>query len=151
MIFGIGIIAVVIGVSWIMLNQVDSSEDYVNRIQSISGQSKSFTQEYEDSIARWRDGQIDKREMLQITDTHLERLDNLIVELNNIAPPEKFRNAHEFTTGSISNEMESDRHMRNYIDTGNNDEYQKSVEFLQKAFDDETTAFAEFSKASKIK
>jgi hypothetical protein len=152
LIFG-GILAAALGASWMIMSQVtsqvESSDDYIRTIQSISDQSKSFTQSYEDSIGKWRDGKIDRGEMLQITDDHLGRLEGLLGRLDQINPPERFRMAHQFTMDSLTNELESDRHMRNYVDTGNEDEYQKSVEFLQKAFDYETRAFAEFGRASK--
>ena len=148
-IIGIGIIAGVVGVSFVFMTQATNSENYIKTIQSVSDQSRVFTQTYEDSIAKWQDGQISREEMLKITDDQLESLDGLLAKLKSMEPPEKFRAAHELGILSLSHELQSDRHMRNYIETGNNDEYDRSVEFLQKAFDYETQAFEEFSRAGK--
>jgi len=148
-IVGVVIIAVVVGVSFIFMTQATNSENYIKTIQSVSEQSRAFTQTYEDSIAKWEDDQISMEEMLQITDSHLENLDGLLTKLKSMEPPEKFRAAHELSVLSLSHELQSDRHMRNYIETGNIDEYEISVELLQKAFDYETQAFEEFSRAGK--
>jgi len=148
-IVGAVIIAIVIGVSFVLMTQATNSDNYVKTIQSISDQSRIFTQNYEDSIARWKDGQISKEEMLRITDRHLETLDGLITKLKNVEPPEKFRMAHDLSILSLNHELQSDQHMRNYIETGNNDEYEMSVELFQKAFDYEKQAFDEFRRAGK--
>ena len=148
-IVGVVIIAVVVGVSFILMTQATNSENYIKTIQSVSEQSRAFTQTYEDYIAKWEDDQISNEEMLQITDSHLENLNGLLTKLKSMEPPEKFRIAHELSVLSLSHELQSDRHMRNYIETGNSDEYEISVELLQKAFDYETQAFAEFSRAGK--
>lgn len=148
-VIGGAIIATVVGISFVLMTQATDSENYVRSVQSISDQSRAFTQTYENSISEWHDGEISREEMLQITDNQLENLDGLLAKLRGMEPPEKFRLAHELSILSLSHELQSDRHMRNYIETGNNDEYDRSVEFLQKAFDYETQAFEEFSRAGK--
>ncbi|MFY3739741.1 MAG: hypothetical protein HMLIMOIP_000160 [Candidatus Nitrosomirales archaeon] len=148
-VIGGAIIAVVIGISFVLMTQATDSENYVKSIQSISDQSRAFTQSYETSIGEWQDGEINSEEMLQITDNHLENLNGLLAKLRSMEPPEKFRLAHELSILSLSHELQSDEHMRNYIETGSDDEYDRSVEFLQKAYDYETQAFEEFSRAGK--
>jgi hypothetical protein len=146
---GGGIIAVVLGISFVLMIQATNSENYIKTIQSVYDQSRIFTQTYEDSIANWQNGQMTKEEMLRITDRQLEKLDGLLTKLKSMEPPDKFRAAHELGILSLSHELQSDKHMRNYIETGNDDEYQMSVELLQKAFDYEREAFDEFSRAGK--
>ncbi len=143
------IIATVVGISYVLMTQATDKENYVRLIQIISDRSREFTQAYENSITEWNDGEISREEMLQITDNHLEHLNGLLAELRSMEPPEKFRLAHELSILSLNHELQSDMHMRNYIETGNDDEYDRSVEFLQKAFDYETQAFEEFSRAGK--
>ena len=148
-VIGGAIIATVVGVSFVMMTQATNSENYIKSIQIISDQSRAFTQTYENSINEWYDGEISREEMLQITDNHLGNLNGLLSKLRGMEPPEKFQLAHELSILSLSHELQSDRHMRNYIETGNDDEYDSSVEFLQQAFDYETQAFEEFSRAGK--
>jgi|GEM_PF-629385 len=148
-VIGGAIIAVVLGISFVLMTQATNNENYVKSIQIISDQSRAFTQTYENSISEWHDGEISSEEMLQITDNHLENLDGLLAKLRNMEPPEKFRLAHELSILSLSHELQSDKHMRNYIETGSDDEYDRSVEFLQKAYDYETQAFEEFNRAGK--
>ncbi len=148
-VIGSAIIATTLGISFVLMTQATESENYVKSIQIISDQSRAFTQTYENSISEWHDGEISSEEMLQITDDHLEKLDGLLAKLRSMEPPEKFRLAHELSILSLSHELQSDKHMRNYIETGSDDEYDRSVEFLQKAYDYETQAFEEFNRAGK--
>lgn len=148
-IVGIGVIGAVVGVSFVLTTQAANNENYLKTIQSISDQSRTFTLAYEDSLTKWQGGEISKEEILQLTEGHLENLDRLLTKLKSMEPPEKFRTAHELGILSLSHETQSDRHMRNYIETGNEDEYKISAELLQKAFDYETQAFEEFSRAGK--
>ncbi len=148
-VIGGAIIATVVGISFVLMTQATNNESYIKSIQTISDQSRASTQAYENSINEWYDGKITREEMLQITDNQLENLNALLTRLRDIEPPEKFQFAHELSILSLSHELQSDRHMRNYIETGNDDERDRSVEFFQKAFDYETQAFEEFSRAGK--
>ncbi|MGH9876763.1 MAG: hypothetical protein ACRD5H_03940 [Nitrososphaerales archaeon] len=150
-VIGGAIIATVVGISFVLMTQATNDENYIKSIQNMSDQSRAFTQAYENSINEWNDGKISREEMLQITDSQLENVNGLLAKLRSMEPPEKFRLAHELSILSLSHEVQSDRHMRNYIETGNDDEYDRSVESLQKAFDYETQAFEEFSRAGKSK
>jgi hypothetical protein len=146
-VIGGAVIAAVIGISFVLTTQASNNENYIKSIQTISDQSRTFTQAYENSINEWRNGEISREEMLQITDDQIENLNALLMKLRGMEPPEKFRLAHELSILSLSHELQSDRHMRNYIETGNDVEYDKSVEFFQQAFDYERQAFEEFSRA----
>ena len=148
-IIGGAIIAATIGISFMLVTQATNSDNYVRTIQSISDQSRALTHTYENSFAKWRAGEIGTEEMLRVTDIQLENLEGLVTKLKNTEPPEKFRLAHELSILSLNQELQSDMHIRNYIETGNDDEYQRSEELLQKALDYETQAFEEFSRASK--
>ncbi len=144
-----GVIAVIIAVNAIFITQPSSNEHYVIQLQEISDQSMTITQNYESSIGKWEDGLIDNSEMLQITDNNLEQLQSLLSRLKALEPPEKFREGHEMNILSLEYELQSNKHMRNYVETGDQAEYEKSIELFQLAFNYESEAFAAFSKANK--
>jgi hypothetical protein len=146
----VGIVAAVVGVNAILASQQSSTEDYVRQLQKISDQSMALTSSYEDSIGKWKNGLIDDEEMLGITDSNLQQLESLASKLKSLEPPEKFREGHEMGILSLQYELESNRHLRNYIVTGDEEEYKKSNELFQLAFDYESKAFEAFSKANKI-
>lgn len=145
----VGIVAAVLGISFVLMTQTTNGENYIRTIQSVSDESRALTQPYEDSIAKWQNWQISKEEILQITDRHLENLDRLLTKLKSQEPPEKFHTAHELSILSLGHELQSDQHMRNYIETGKEEERKMSATLLQRAFDYETQAFEEFSRAGK--
>ena len=145
----VGIVAAVLGASFMFMTQATNRENYVRTIQNVSDEARVLTQTYEDSIAKWQNSQTSKEQILQITDNHLENLNRLLTKLKSLEPPEKFRAAHELSILSLDHELQSDQHMRNYIETGKEEEREMSATLLQKAFDYEAKAFEEFSRASK--
>jgi hypothetical protein len=145
----VGVIAAAIGINAIFVTQASSSDRYVIQLQEISDQSRVVTQNYENSIGKWKDGLIGNAEMLQITDNNLEQLQSLLSRLKALEPPEKFREGHEMSVLSLEYELQSNKHMRSYVETGDQAEYEKSTELFQLAFNYESEAFAAFAKANK--
>jgi hypothetical protein len=145
----VGIVATVLGVSFMLMTQATNRENYVITIQNVSDEARVLTRTYEDSIAKWENGLTSKEQILQITDSHLENLNRLLTKLKSLEPPEKFLDAHELSILSLDHELQSDQHMRSYIETGKEEEREMSATLLQKAFDYEAEAFEEFSRASK--
>ncbi|MEM2760019.1 MAG: hypothetical protein QXU32_10740 [Nitrososphaerales archaeon] len=144
-----GIIGAVLGINAVLVPQKSDSEKYVLLLQEVSDQSMTLTQNYESAIGKWRAGLIDNAEMLRITDSNLEEIKSLISRLKAVEPPERFKEGHEMSILSLDYELQSNTHMRKYIETGNQYEYDKSTELLQLAFDYESKAFQAFSEASK--
>lgn len=143
----VGIVGGVIGINAVLLAQVTGTERYLRNLQEISDQSQVITQNYEDSIAKWNEGLIDDEEILQITDENLGQLEALLSRLKLLDPPEQFREGHDMSVLSLEYELQSNRHMRNYIETGDEQEYERSSELLQLAFNYESKAFEAFAKS----
>ncbi|MFQ5941389.1 MAG: hypothetical protein ACE5KA_06810 [Nitrososphaerales archaeon] len=87
--------------------------------------------------------------MLQITDNNLEQLYSLLSRLKALEPSEKFKEGHEMSVLSLEYELQSNKHMRKYVETGDQMEYEKSSELLQLAFNYESRAFAAFARTDK--
>lgn len=136
-----GIVAAVLGISAVLMMQESTSEHYIKQLQEISDQSRTITQNYEDSITKWKDGSIDNAQMLQITDKNLEQLQLQMSRMKALEPPEKFKEGHEISILSLEYELQSNEHMRKYVETGDQEEYKKSSELFQLAFDYESKAF----------
>lgn len=145
----LGIVAVAIGINAFFIAQTSASDRYIIELQEISDQSGAITQTYEDAIGRWQNGKIDNNEMLQITDDNLDQLQSLLSRLKSLDPPDKLKEGHELSVLSLEYELQSNKHMRNYIETGDESEFEKSSELLQLAISYESKAFASFAKANK--
>jgi hypothetical protein len=148
-VIAVGIIALVLGINALLVTQASSSDRYIMELQEISDQSRATTQNYEDSVGKWKNGMITDTEMLTITDNDLAQLQSLLSRLKSLEPPEKFKEGHELSILSLEYELQSNKHMRNYVETGDQAEYEKSLELLQLAFNYESRAFAAFSKNNK--
>lgn len=145
----VGIAAAVIGINAFFITQPSSSERYVIELQEISDQSRVVTQSYEESIRRWQDGTIDDAEMLQITDDNLAQLQLLLSRLKSLEPPDRLKEGHDLSVLSLEYELQSNKHMRNFIETGDENEFEKSSELLQLAISYESRALAAFAEANK--
>lgn len=136
-----GIVAAVLGISAVLMMQESTSEHYIKQLQEISDQSRTITQNYEDSITKWKDGSIDNAQLLQTTDKNLEQLQLQMSRMKALEPPEKFKEGHEMSILSLEYELQSNEHMRKYVETGDQAEYEKSSKLFQLAFDYEAKAF----------
>jgi hypothetical protein len=144
-----GIIAAVLGLSAFLASQPTASESYIMELQNVSEQSRIITEKYEDSIGRWQNGTISDIEMLRITDSNLAQLEAMISRMKVLEPPEKFKEGHELSILSLEYELNSNKHLRAYVETDDDLEFERSTELLQLAFDYESKAFAAFAGANK--
>jgi len=143
------IIIAILGINIVFMMQGSTNDRYLIQLQEISDQSKTITQNYADSIGEWKNGLLDNAKMLQITDNNLEQLQSSLSRLKGLDPPKEFTEAHEMSILSLEYELESNKHMRKYVETGDQVEYEKSSEDFQHAFDYESKAFEAFAKANK--
>ena len=144
-----GIVVLIMGINGIHLAQKSSNDTYILELNEISNQSRLTTKNYENSIGEWKSDVMGDIEMLRITDNNIEQLQSLLSQLKSLEPPEKFKDGHEMNILSLKYELQSNKHMRVYVETHDQAEYEKSSELFQLAFDYETKAFALFIKANE--
>lgn len=144
----VGMAAAIVGVMWMLATPDSAQQSYARELQEISDMSKAVTQSYEDAISKWRNGEIGKDEMLAASDANLKQLSMLLTKLKEMEPSARFKEGHELTVTSLEYELQSNEHMRSYIETGDESEYEESTKLFQLAFDYEAKAFQAFAKAN---
>lgn len=145
----VGIVAAVVGLNAVLISQAPDTSSYVAQLHEISDESRFVTQIYEDAIGQWKEGAISDEHMITATDENLNQLENLLLRLRALDPPDRYQEAHDMLILSLEYEHESNEHMRSYVQTRNEAEFEKSTELLQLAFNYESEAFAAFAAANK--
>ncbi len=140
------IIATVLLVNLIMSMQQGNDQDYINEVEDVWQQASILTKDYDSWLTKWKNGELNDAEMIDITNKNVDDMQLLINRLESIEPPERLKNAHQFSILSLQYEKESNEQLIRYIETEDEQYLEKSQELFQNAFEYEGKAFTEFSR-----
>lgn len=144
-IIGVAIIAVVIAVNYNLdqanLNGRRFGED-LSLIQSDLGNE---TAAFDANLTMYEKGQISKDQMLNITDSHLAKMQSILVRYDSLNPPESFAPSLQLFRLSTQTQLDSDNLLKEWIQTGDNSTRTKSDQLLQQSFQYEMNALQNFN------
>ena len=98
-------------------------------------------------ISQYQNGSITKQNILQISDKHLAVLSDILSKYNNLKPPEPFASSLELFKLSTQSQFDSDKFLKEWIQTRDSSTKIRSDQLLGQAFDYETRALDLFNKA----
>jgi hypothetical protein len=113
--------------------------------------SNKLTQSYQNEIAKWQSKQYDNKTMISVTDNYLPKFQQLVNRAKALQPGNsnlKYIQARDLYIKSLQSEIESYKHFRNFLVSGNSLENEKSTEFLSDALKYEVNSFAAFNNAT---
>ncbi len=143
--------AVIVGLVIVLnynLDQVKiSGQRFGNNLAQIQSDLKDETANYDTKVAQYQKGNMLKDEMLQISDKHIMVLNDILTKYNTLKPPETFVPSLELFKLSTQSQIESDKFLKEWIQTGDNSTKLRSDELLGRAFEYETRALDSFNKA----
>ena len=143
--------AVIIGLVIVLnynLDQVKiSGQRFGDNLAQIQSDLKDETANYDAKIAQYQKGDISKNEMLQISDKHIMVLNDILTKYNTLKPPETFAPSLELFKLSTQSQIESDKILKEWVQTGDSSTKLRSDELLGRAFEYETRALDSFNKA----
>ncbi len=139
------IVATVMLVNLLLSLQRGNEREYINNIEEAFQQSIAITRDYDKWFTKWKNGTLTDPEIIDITKKNISEIDELIDRLEGITPPERLKNAHQFTILSLRYEKESSENILKYIESKDKEYLTKSDELFQRAFEYEGRAFAEFN------
>ena len=87
--------------------------------------------------------------MISITDNYLPKFQSLVDRAKLLPDSEKYIQARDFNIKLFQSEIESYKHFRNLLATGNNEEDSKSTQLLSDALRYEDQAFLAFKAAGR--
>ncbi len=143
--------AIIIGLV-IMLNyNLDqakiSGQSFGDGLAQIQNDLKNETTDYDAKITHYQNGNITKQDILQISNTHISVLSDVLSKYNKLKPPEPFAPSLELFKLSTQAQLDSDKLLKEWIQTGDNSTKIRSDQLLGQSFDYETRALDSFKKA----
>lgn len=146
---GVIIIGIVIALSYFMDQAKISGQRFGNNLEQIQTDLKKEASDYESKLIQWEEGDLTKQEILQISKNHITKLESLLSRYDTLLPPQSFAPSLELFRQSTQAQLESDRLLKEWIETGDNSAKVRSNELLQQSFEYETNALASFSAAKR--
>jgi hypothetical protein len=108
--------------------------------------SHLLTQSYQKEIGKWQSKQYDNKTMISLTDNYLPKLQKLVNRAEALQPiTEKYLQAKDLYIKSLQYEIESYKHFRTFLITGNNTEDDISTQLLSNVLKYEIKSFAAFN------
>jgi hypothetical protein len=108
--------------------------------------SHLLTQSYQKEIGKWQSKQYDNKTMISLTDNYLPKLQKLVNRAEALQPiTEKYLQAKDLYIKSLQYEIESYKHFRTFLITGNNTEDDISTQLLSNVLEYEIKSFAAFN------
>lgn len=111
--------------------------------------SHLLTQSYQKEIGKWQTKQYDNKTMISVTDNYLPKFQQLVGKAEALLPTNgKYIQALDLYIKSLQSEIESYKHFRNFLVSGNSAENDVSTQLLSDAFRYEMNSFSAFNNAT---
>ena len=141
------IIAIVIALSYNFDQAGLKGQKFGNDLALIQSDLKNETQIFDYQLSQYEKGQLSKSEMLNITENHIVKMQNFLIRYDNLSPPEPFVPSLQLFRLSTQTQLESDKMIQDWIQTGDNATRVKSDTLLQQSFQYEMNALQSFNNA----
>lgn len=146
-VIGIIIIGLVIIFNYNLDQAKLSGQQFGDNLAQIQSDLKNEVTDYQAKLTLFENGNITKNQMLQFSDNHLTALNNTLSKYNTLKPPQPFAPSLELFKLSTQTELDSDKFLKKWIETGDNASKVRSDELLQQSFEYETSALESYNKA----
>jgi hypothetical protein len=144
---GIAIIVIVILVSYYLDQTKISGQKFGDDLALIQSDLKNETDSFDKQLTMYKNGQLSKDEMLKIADAHIANIQNILTRYDELKPPETFVPSVQLFRLSTQTEIESDKYLREWIQTGDNSSQTKSDQLLQQSFQYEMSGLQSYGNA----
>ena len=102
------------------------------------------THEFDSKVSMFKQGDISKGEFLEFADKHEHEMEKIILRYDNLQIPQPFVSAVELFKLSAETQLESDKHMIEWVRTGDDTAHVRSDQLLHQSFQYEQAALYEF-------
>ena len=148
-VIGAVIIGLVIAVSYHVDQAKISGQRFGINLEQIQADLKKQVSDYESKLTIWQEGGLTKQDMLQISEDHLIELEKILERYDKLTPPQVFVPSIELFKRSTQSQIESDKLLKEWIETGDNSTKIRSDELVQQSFEYETSALDSFNSAKR--
>jgi hypothetical protein len=127
-------------------NNSNATQTFHKSYEMLINDSHSLTQSYQKEIGKWQSKQHDNKTMILVTDNYLPKFDKLVNRAEALQPATaKYLQAKDLYIKSLQSEIESYKHFRTFLITGNKTEDDMSTQLLSNALKYEIKSFAAFN------
>ena len=116
-----------------------------NNLQRIQDDLKKIQTDFQSEITIWEDGDISKDEFLGYSDMHISKMEELVSRYDALDPPEVFSSSVELFKLSTQSQLESDKEIIRWIQSGDMDAKIRSDSLMEESFGYEMAALAKFN------
>ncbi len=124
-----------------------TDQEFEDKLTQIQLDLKNGTQNLDMYLVQYKNGQVSKSQMLNMTDSRISVMQNILPQYDKLNLPENFiQSLHLFRLLTLM-ETASDRALREWVVTGDNATFAKSDQLLQQSFQYETNALQSYNDA----
>jgi len=116
-----------------------------NNLQRIQEDLKKIQTDFQSEITIWKDGEISKEEFLGYSDMHISKMEELVSRYDDLDPPEVFSSSVELFKLSTQSQLESDKEIIRWIQSGDMNAKIRSDSLMEESFGYEMAALAKFN------
>jgi len=116
-----------------------------NNLQRIQDDLKKIQIEFQSEITVLENGDISKDEFLEYSDMHISKMEELVFRYDALDPPEAFSSSVELFKLSTQSQLESDKEIIRWIQSGDMDAKIRSDSLMEESFGYEMAALAKFN------
>jgi hypothetical protein len=146
-IIGIVIIGLVISFYYTAEQTRIKGFTFGNELQRIQEELKKLQIGFQSEFLMWQDGEINNEEFLEYSKIHISKMEELVSRYDTLEPPEAFATSVEFFKLSTQSQLEGDKEIILFVQTGNNGAKIRSDSLIKEAFEYELEALAKFNAA----
>ena len=149
----VGILVILIGLAIYYFYSAEQGQmgglEFGNELQTVQEELKAEQAEFYSKVSMWEENSVSKEEILKISDVHIVRMNEIIAKYADLQIPDTFSGAVKLFKLSTESQLESDIHLINWIEFGDESEKIRSDELLQQSFEYELAALTSFNEAKK--
>ena len=121
--------------------------NFGNDLQIIQEELKNEQLNFYSNVRMWEENSITKNEILKLSEIHIKNMNGIISKYDTLQIPDTFSGAVKIFKLSTESQLESDVHLINWIEFGDEDEKIRSNEILQQSFEYELAGLTSYNNA----
>lgn len=146
-IIGITLIVLVIGYYYSADQTRIRGFNFGNYLQAIQEDLKKIETDFQSEITIFQEGDSSTEEFLEYSESHISKMEELILKYDDLEPPTAFASSVEFFKLSTQSQLEADKEIIQWIKNDDENAKIRSDSLIQEAFEFELAALAKFNAA----
>ena len=118
-----------------------------NELEQIQTDVKELQTQFYSKKAQWEEGTITQEELFQHYEKHVEKFEKIILQYDNLVPPESFQSAVDLLKLSSQTQLDSDIQYIEWMKTGDESYKVRSDSQYQEALEYEMSGLVEYYSA----